>query len=68
MEDDIVNKTIGKVVEGKPGYDYEGRVWMMECTSEGWRLDDIHKGSYSLAFAKLQNEIPETVKSSLGLA
>ena len=68
VEDDIVNKTTGKVVEGKPGYDYEEWVWMMEYTSEGWRLDDIHEGSYNLAFAKIQNEIPETVKSSLGLA
>ncbi len=68
MEDYLVEKETGNVVEGKPGYDSIEKVWIMEYTENGWRLDDIHEGSMSLAFAKLENVVPQTVKASLGIA
>ncbi len=68
MEDYLLEKETGDIVEGKPGYESIEKVWIMELTEKGWKLDDIHESSMSLAFAKLENEIPETVKSSLGMA
>lgn len=67
MEDYLIEKETGSVVEGKTGYQNVEKIWVMEYTETGWKLDNIYEGSLSLSFAKTANEVPESVKATLGL-
>lgn len=59
MEDYLMERATGKIVQGKKGYADEERIWVMEYTNGEWKLDDIQEGSLSLAFIKTKNVIPE---------
>ncbi len=59
IEDYLIDRDTRKVVEGKSGFSDEENIWIMEYTEGKWVLDDIRDGSLSLAFAKLENVVPE---------
>ncbi|WP_299258123.1 hypothetical protein [uncultured Aquimarina sp.] len=61
IEDYLINKDTQKVIEGKRGFQDESHIWVMEYTEGRWLLDDIRNGDLSLAFAKMENLIPENV-------
>lgn len=61
IEDYLVDRTTGQVVQGTKGFDSEEKIWIMEYTEGKWLLDDIRDGQLSLAFAKMKNVVPETV-------
>lgn len=61
IEDYLINRGTGKVVEGKKGFQDETHLWVMEYENGHWLLDDIKDESYSLSFAKLDNIIPESL-------
>lgn len=64
VEDYLIHRDTLKVVEGKRGFDDEEKVWILEYTDGKWLLDDIREGNLSLAFAKMQNIIPEQLPKS----
>ena len=59
VEDYLVNRDTRKVVEGKKGFEHDEKIWILEYSEGKWLLDDIRDGKLSLAFAKLENVIPE---------
>ncbi len=61
IEDYLINKETQKVIEGKKGFQDENHIWVMEYSEGTWLLDDIKDSSYSLAFAKQENLIPENI-------
>lgn len=61
ISDYLINKTSGKIVKGRRGYQEEEKIWIMEYTDGKWLLDDIQEGQLSLAFAKMKNSIPESL-------
>ncbi|MFT5778379.1 MAG: hypothetical protein ACI837_001335 [Crocinitomicaceae bacterium] len=58
IEDFLVERTTGKIVYGRRGYQEEEKIWILEYTDGQWLLDDIREGNLSLAFAKMSNSIP----------
>ena len=61
IKDYLIDKDTRKVVEGKAAYGDEEHIWILEYTEGKWLLDDIRDGSFSLAFAKTKNVVPESV-------
>ncbi len=59
MEDYLVERSTGKVVQGRKGYADEERIWIFEYENGEWKLDDIREGGLSLAFAKMKNIVPQ---------
>jgi hypothetical protein len=59
IKDYIKDRDTHRIVEGKNVYGDEEKVWIMEYTDGKWLLDDIRDGSFSLAFAKTKNIVPE---------
>ena len=64
IEDYLVERDTRRVVEGKKGFEHEEKVWIMEYANGKWLLDDIRDGQFSLAFAKLDNIVPEFVSGT----
>ncbi len=58
VEDYLIDRTTRKVVYGKPGFDSEEKIWVMEYNAGNWVLDNIEDGAMSLAFARTPNYIP----------
>lgn len=61
IKDYLIDKTTRKIVKGNNNYGDEERIWVFEYTKGKWLLDDIQDGDLSLAFAKLDNIIPEVL-------
>ncbi|WP_027392642.1 hypothetical protein [Aquimarina latercula] len=61
IEDYLINRDTQKIIEGNRGYQNESHIWVMEYTDGKWLLDDIKDSDLSLAFAKMENMIPENV-------
>lgn len=59
IKDYLIDRTTFKVKEGKNSYDDEEKVWVFEYTDGQWLLDDIQDDSLTLAFAKLENIVPD---------
>ncbi|MFD2564924.1 hypothetical protein [Aquimarina rubra] len=61
IQDYLIDKETRKVVEGGLGYQDESHIWVMEYSEGRWLLDDIKEDNLSLAFAKMENVIPENI-------
>jgi len=61
IEDYLIDKETGKIIKGGIGFQNESHIWVMEYVEGKWLLDDIKNDDLSLAFAKMQNVIPENV-------
>ena len=59
IKDYLKDRDTHRIVQGKNEYGDEEKVWILEYTDGKWLLDDIRDGSFSLAFAKMKNLIPE---------
>ena len=64
-EDYLKDRDTGKIVQGKSGFQELSYVWIFEYTEGKWLLDEIREGAYSFQFAKLDNSIPEELKSKV---
>ncbi|TXG38775.1 Tim44 domain-containing protein [Seonamhaeicola maritimus] len=62
IEDYLINRETHRVVQGKRGFYDETKVWIMEYTDGNWLLDDIRNDEFTLAYAKLDNVIPEKLQ------
>lgn len=58
IEDYLINRDTGKVVQGKKGFNDETKIWIMEYAEGNWLLDDIRNDEFSLSYAKLENVVP----------
>lgn len=65
IKDYLMDRTTLKIVKGSRNYDDEERIWVFEYTNGKWLLDDIQEGELSLAFAKLDNIIPEVLPNPI---
>lgn len=63
IKDYLKDRDTHRIVKGKNEYGDEEHIWIMEYTEGKWLLDDIREGTFSLAFAKLKNVMPEITLS-----
>jgi hypothetical protein len=61
MEDYLAERSTGKVVQGKEGFAEVETVWTFVFEGGRWVVANIEEGAMSLQYAKLLNEVPETV-------
>lgn len=64
MEDYLRERDTHRVVEGKPGFNEVEAVWTFVYENDTWKVDNIEAGSFSLAYAKLKNYVPEIALSA----
>ncbi len=64
-EDYLKDRETGKIVQGKSGFQDLDYVWIFEYSEGKWLLDEIREGTLSLQFAKLENNIPESLRSGI---
>ena len=63
MEDYLMERETGKVVEGKKGYKDGTTVWTFILENGKWKAENIEEDTFSLAYAKMKNVIPELFSS-----
>lgn len=61
MEDYLMERASGRVVEGAKGYTDAEFVWTFAYEDGQWRVSMIEEGSLSLTYADLANEVPAVV-------
>jgi len=59
MEDYLAERTTGKVVEGKPGYESTEHVWTFLLQNGKWVVGNIEEGTMSLTYAGMKLEADE---------
>ena len=59
MEDYLMERETGKVVEGKKGYKDGVTVWTFVLNEGKWKVENIEEDSLTLSYAKLKNVLPE---------
>lgn len=59
MEDYLMERETGKIIEGKKGYKDGTTVWTFVLEDGKWKVENIEEDTMTLAYAKLKNEIPE---------
>lgn len=60
MEDYLMDRESGRVVEGKKGYKNGETIWTFVLQGGIWKAENIEEDTLSLAYAKLKNIVPET--------
>jgi hypothetical protein len=67
MEDYLMERDSQRVVEGKKGYTDAEFMWTFAFERGQWVVAMIEEGSLSLAYARLGNEVPETLPQPAGV-
>ncbi len=58
MEDYLMERETGKVVEGRKGYKNGVTVWTFVLNDGKWKVENIEEDSQTMSYAKLKNVLP----------
>ncbi len=65
MEDFLARRSDNRIVEGEKGFKDVETVWTLVYDGKNWVVDNIESDSLTLAYAKLQNYIPVSIREKI---